>query len=649
MTVRGVPGKVAAAADARAAANTAAADTGLTDTGLTDTGLTDTGLTDGGSGERKAADTGAADAGAAGAGGGSAYVQRAAAADAMRRAARLLLARQDSQGSWTGRTAGDVSLDAEAVLVREFLEIGSPDLTRASAQQLRSAQQPDGSWIGDGEPGKPGDLAASVLAYLALRLAGDPADAYHMAVAAGWIRDAGGIAAAGLVTRVWLATFGLTAWEDIHVPGPEMLYLPVRSALANGGRADWSRLAAVTLTIIGTLRPVRRLPFEVTELDAGSNPADPWSVRSRPLQPNVAQRAALRRCGQWLTDWQLRPGLPTGRRAVWPCSLIALRQLGYPLRQPALSEGLAWLDSVTARRLSHVPAAELATGSPRRTADRQPPVRETALAVLALADAGLPADHPALAAAGSWLLSNRIEGPPESGPQACPAAVGWSFGRDAYPMPGDTAQVLLALSRIDLAGRAGKSAITGALRWLAGVQGRDGGWGRCAEVTALCVQALATHGAPDGRALRRGVVWLLRAQRAGGSWPGRPPAGEPEDIRATTAALPALLVAGVLPGKPPVRSAVEWLLHRQNMDAGWSGTAAGASDPDATALALAALVAAGGPETSDPADLSADWLVHAQQADGGWGDRSRSRRRSCVVPGLVRPLAALGRYALADH
>jgi len=619
MTVGGASGKV----------RTGAADTGAADTG--------------------AANTGAADTRAADAGRGSAYAQRAAAADAMRRAARLLLARQDSQGSWAGRAAGDVSLDAEAVLVREFLEIGSPELTRASAQQLRSAQQPDGSWIGDGEPAGPGDLAASVLAYLALRLSGDPAEAYHMAVAAGWIRDAGGVAAAGLVTRVWLATFGLTAWETIHVPGPELLYLPARSALANGGRADWSRLAAVTLAIIGTLRPLRRLPFELTELDSGSSPPAAGGIRSRPPQPNLAQRAALRRCGQWLTDWQLRPGLPTGRRAVWPCSLVALRVLGYPLRQPALSEGLAWLDSVTARRLPHGPAGQAAAGSPRRTADRQPPVRETALAVLALADAGLPADHPALAAAGSWLLSHRIEGPPESGPQACPAAVGWSFGRDGYPLPGDTAQVLLALSRIDLAGRAGKSAITGAIRWLAGVQGRDGGWGRCAEVTGLSVQALATHGAPDGRALRRGVVWLLRAQRTDGSWPGRQPAGKGDDIRAATTALSALLVAGVLPGKPPVRSAVEWLLHRQNMDAGWSGsTAAHASGPDATAQALAALVAAGGPEISDPADLAADWLVQAQQADGSWGDQARSRRRSCVVPGLVLPLAALGRYAQAD-
>lgn len=127
-----------------------------------------------------------------------------------RRASRILLARQDSAGRWTGRCAGDVTLDAESALVREFLGVSRPELTRAGAQQIRSMQQPDGSWIGGAEPGRPGDLTPSVPAYLALRLAGDPPDAYHLAVGAVWIRDAGGLAAAGLVAGAALADQDLT-------------------------------------------------------------------------------------------------------------------------------------------------------------------------------------------------------------------------------------------------------------------------------------------------------------------------------------------------------------------------------------------------------------------------------------------------------
>ncbi|MGD0205705.1 MAG: hypothetical protein ABSB57_04625, partial [Dehalococcoidia bacterium] len=63
--------------------------------------------------------------------------QQAAASAAAQRAVRILLARQDDQGWWSGRQTGDVTLDAEAVLVREFLGTGSPALAKAAAQQIR--------------------------------------------------------------------------------------------------------------------------------------------------------------------------------------------------------------------------------------------------------------------------------------------------------------------------------------------------------------------------------------------------------------------------------------------------------------------------------------------------------------------------------
>jgi len=608
---------------------------------------------------------------------------------AVRRATRILLARQGSRGRWSGRSAGDVSLDAEAMLVREFLGVRTPEGTSAAAQQIRSGQQPDGSWIGGAEPGGTGDLSASALAYLALRLAGDSPDAYHLAVAAEWIRDAGGIEAAGLVARGWFATFGLIGWADVHVPVPDFLFLPVRYARADGDWPGWSRQAVVSLTIIGTLRPARRLRFEVTELRAGGV-AEPQPQARAWVAVSPAQRIALRKCGQWLVDWQQRAGLPASGRPYWPCSLVALHALGYPLAHPVLSEGLCWLDSATARprppaaRPGSAAAVPPGGGSPEvqaeGVADRQqllpaervPPVRDTAVAVRALADAGLPASHPALLAAGGWLLAQRIEGPGHlAGRRPGAATCGWSFGRDGYPAAADTASVLLTLSRINLAGPTGKPAITHAVRWLIDVQGRDGGWGHSVAVTALVVQALGTHGAPDAAPLRRGVVWLLRAQLTDGSWPG--PSGRPE-LTVTTMVLPALIVAGVLPGKPAVQSAVRWLLSVQNSDGGWSSAGEAeqpdrpaASDAVGTARATAALVAAGGGVTG-AIERGATWLVRAQQANGGWsdapasGDRGRGnrgessvatasryshRRRGPLVPGLLLPLGALGQFVAA--
>jgi squalene-hopene/tetraprenyl-beta-curcumene cyclase len=614
------------------------------------------------------------------------------ASAAVQRATRTLLARQDSRGRWSGRSAGDVTLDAEALLVREFLGVRTPEGTSAAAQQIRSGQQPDGSWIGGAVPDGSADLSASVLAYLALRLAGDSPDAYHLAVAAGWIRDAGGIEALGLVGRSWLATFGLTGWADVHVPVPEFVFLPARYAPASENWAGWSRHAVVSLTIIGTLQPARRLPVDLTELRAGGS-ASPQPQAGARLALSAAQRTALRKCGQWLVDWQQRAGLPASGRPYWPCSLVALHALGYPLAHPVLSDGLCWLDSATARprpparpaaaRSGSALAAPPGGSSPAAPAggvtgrqqllpaERMPPVRDTAVAVRALADAGLPGSHPALIAAGSWLLAQRIEGPADlAGRRSGPATSGWSFGGDGYPVPADTASVLLTLSRIHLAGLMGKPAITHATRWLIDVQRRDGGWDHSVAATALVVQALATHGAPDAAPLRRGVVWLLRRQLTDGAWPG--PGGRPE-LTVTTMVLPALLVAGVRPGKPAVQNAVCWLVSVQNGDGGWSSAAIAeqpdrpaASDVAGTARAIAVLVAVGG-EITEAIERGAAWLVRTQQADGGWSDATASggrsghrgerriapasryshRRRGPLVPALLLPLGALGQFVAA--
>ena len=315
---------------------------------------------------------------------------RAAAAAAVQRASQILLARQDSQGWWSGRPAGDVTLEAEAMLVADVLGIRTAETTNAAAQQIRSLQQADGRWTGSGEsaaegdgPAAVGDLSASVLAYLALRLAGDSADAYHMAVAAGWIRDAGGVGAAGVLARTWLALFGLAAWSEVPVPAPELSYLP--------GRYAASRPAAVALAIIGTLQPVHPLPLRLSELRAGDTArvqaADRRPRRHMPA-PAAAHTPALRRCGQWLIGWQHRSGLPPARRPTWPCSLVALHLLGYPHDHPVLAKGLSWLNAATAQ-------PRQAAGSPRPAAVRLPPVLETTLALEALADGGAAPDHPA--------------------------------------------------------------------------------------------------------------------------------------------------------------------------------------------------------------------------------------------------------------
>ena len=574
---------------------------------------------------------------------------RAAAVAAVQRARQIVLTRQDGQGWWSGRSASEVTLEAEALLVAEMVGTRTAEITNAVAQQIRSAQHADGRWAGTGESAAEGDgsaavgdLSASVLAYLALRLAGDSADAYHMAVAAGWIRDAGGIAASGVLARTWLALFGLTSWSDVPVPAPEQCYLPRRQASIGP--------AAVALAIVGTLRPARSLPFHVRELRAGDGRATAAAgqrARPRVPAPSAARAAALRGCGQWLIGWQRRSGLPPARRPAWPCSLVALHLLGYPLDHPALAAGLSWLTAATAQ-------PRQPPGSPRPTPVRQPPVLDTTLAIEALAESGVAPEDAALVNAGRWLLLQRIEGPAGPGVVGGVEPSGWSFGRDGYPALADTARVLLALSRIKLPGLTGKPAVGSAIRWLTSMQGRDGSWRGSPIVTAHIVRALAAHATSDARAIRRGAVWLLHQQQPAGSWPGPDGNG---DLAVTAAVVRALIAAGVLPAKPSVISAVDWLLRRAHADAGWGWLErVPVSQAQPTACALAALLAAGGAQTAGAAAQAVNWLLRAQQPDGGWrddpgattgraGPRASPRRRGAILPGLFLPLAALGRYA----
>lgn len=160
---------------------------------------------------------------------------RDAATRAMLRATDFLLARQDAQGWWKGDLETNVTMDAEDLLLRQFLGIRDERTTRASALFIRGEQREDGTWATF--HGGPGELSTTIEAYVALRLAGDAPDAPHMAKASAWVRARGGIASARVFTRIWLALFGWWKWEDL----PE---LPRNSSTSPPGSRSTSMTSA---------------------------------------------------------------------------------------------------------------------------------------------------------------------------------------------------------------------------------------------------------------------------------------------------------------------------------------------------------------------------------------------------------------------
>ena len=605
-----------------------------------------------------------------------------AAAAAVEAARDHLLGLQSPEGWWKAELETNVTMDAEDLLLREFLGIRTADETREAARWIRSQQRDDGSWAT--YFGGPPEPSTTIEAYVALRLAGDPADAAHMRRAAACVREAGGIEGSRVFTRIWLALFGQWSWDDLPVMPPELMFLPSRVPLNVYDWACWARQTIVPLTILGSLRPARSLPFDLDELRVGVRPARTakgWGkvfdtldralhvYEKRPVRP--LRRAALRRAAEWIIARQEADGCWGGIQPPWVYSLMALHELGYGLDHPIIRRGLAGLDRFT-----------IQDEKGRRLEACQSPVWDTVLAMNALVDAGTPADHPALRRAARWVVGEEVRGPGDwqvRRPDLPPGGWAFEFDNDVYPDTDDTAEAILALRKSGLA--EAEEPIRRAVRWLTGMASRDGGFGAfdadntrelctklpfcdfgavidppSADVTAHVVEALSEEGLAESPVVKRAVVWLLKAQEADGSWFGRWGANH---VYGTGCVVPALIAAGVRPEKPAIRRAVAWLEAHQNDDGGWgedmrsyddpAWVGRGASTPSQTAWALLALLAAG--ERSAAVDAGVRWLVDHQRPDGNWDEEHftgtgvpRDFYSNDHLDRLVFPISALGRY-----
>ncbi len=614
-----------------------------------------------------------------------------AAGRALDRAVTHLLGLQHPDGWWQGELETNVTMEAEDLLLREFLGIRGATLTAETARWIRSKQRADGSWATF--YGGPADLSTTVEAYAALRLAGDPPEADWMRSAAESVLGAGGLERTRVFSRMWLAMVGLWSWDELPALPPEMIFLPRWFPLNVYDFACWARQTMVPLTVVSALRPSRPVPFDLAELRTGARrpELDPrrgvpaalgrldgllHRYARRPLRP--LRRLAMRRAAEWIVARQEADGSWGGIQPPWVYSVVALHLLGYPLDHPVLRAALAGLEGFTVRE----PGPD---GTVRRLEACQSPVWDTALAVIALRDAGVPADTAALVRAADWLAGEEIR---VRGDWAVRrpslAAGGWAFefANDLYPDTDDTAEVVLALRRVSgAAADRRRAAVDRGIAWVIGMQSADGGWGAfdadntrrlteklpffdfgavidppSADVTAHVVEMLAADGLAGHPAARRGVEWLLAHQEADGSWFGRWGANH---VYGTGAVLPGLVACGLSPDAGPVRQAVRWLERVQNADGGWgedlrsyrdsSWVGKGASTASQTAWALLALLAAG--ERSAAVRRGVDWLVRTQRPDGSWDEPYFT---GTGFPGdfyinyhlyrQVFPVSALGRY-----
>ena len=586
---------------------------------------------------------------------------------AVDRGAKWLLASQNQEGYWWGELEADTTLESDYILYLHIL--GQPDSPKIPklARYIRERQLSDGGW--NIFQGGPAELNATIKAWLALRLAGDPASALHLQRAKQRIHELGGLEASNSYVRFYCAMSGLIDWSFAPAIPPELMLLPNWFPVNLYEMSSWTRGIVVPLTLIYARKPAWKMPdgVEVEELfsQPGARPSSlswdrsvfSWKnfflvvdrslkfYEGSPWKP--FRRAALARARSWMLE---RLERSEGLGTIYPAmmnSIFALLADAAPTDDPH--------DPVLDREIKFLERYEIEGEGTIRVQPCISPVWDTAIGMVSLEEAGLDPSHPALVRAARWLLANQILGPGDwqvKNRKAEPGGWAFEFRNDFYPDVDDTAFVLMALARAELPEKDQlHAAVRRGLAWLVSMQNSDGGWGafdheNClqflnhipfadhnamldpstADVTARAVECLGHMGwSPDHPVLRRARAFLKKDQTGDGSWFGR---WGVNYIYGTSGVLRSLETIG-LSRDADSRRAADWLRAVQNPDGGYGESilsyydpalkAQGKSTASQTAWGLIGLLAVVGPEDS-AVERAVSWLVNHQNEDGSWDE-----------------------------
>ena len=579
---------------------------------------------------------------------------------AVDRAAAALTRAQRSDGHWVFELEADCTIPAEYVLLRHYLgEPVDPVLEGKIARYLRRIQSDrHHGWalFHDGDF----DISASVKAYYALKMIGDPVDSPHMARARTAILAAGGAAASNVFTRIQLALFGAGPWSTVPTMPPELILLPRWFPIHLSRMSYWARTVVVPLLVLCAVKPVARnaLGIMVDELytgkavRAGTKAADPKWIWTRGfnaldwvlkrvdrLWPAKLRARAIDTCAAWVTE---RLNGEDGLGAIYPAmanSVMMYAWLGCGEDHPHRAIARKSVENLLVIKDDEAYCQPCVS-----------PVWDTALAAHAMLEAGRVDE----AQAGlEWLKPRQVLDTKgdwaDVRPDVRPGGWAFQYNNAHYPDLDDTAVVVMALDR---AGDTDRQAIDRGAEWTVGLQSQDGGWGAfdadnvyhylnnlpfadhgalldppTADVTARCVSMLAQLHTPAGDPrMTAALAWLRKEQEPEGSWFGR---WGVNYIYGTWSVLCALNAAGLDTGDPMIARAIGWLRAIQNPDGGW-GEDCNSYDLDRkahvpapstasqTAWALLGLMAVG--EThSDAVARGVAWLAEHQDADGLWG------------------------------
>jgi len=578
----------------------------------------------------------------------------------------FLFSQQHEEGYWCGELEADVTLEADYLVLHTLLGTGTPERFQKAANYILQHQNEEGGW--SVFPGSPSNLSASVKAYFGLKLAGYTADHPALVRARKKILALGGVTQVNTFTKIYLCFLGQYDYDAVPAVPPEIVLFPRWFWFNIYEISSWSRAILVPLSICYAKKPFKKIPDEmgVEELFVGGR--DKARLRLRWADKLISWRnffLCLDRITHWFEAVHIRPlrsialkqaekwmlerfEMSDGLAGIFPSimnSIIAMRCLGYSVDDPQVI-----------RAMDEFEKLGLEEGDTFRMQPCKSPVWDTAYALFALGESGVPANDSRMVRCADWLLQKQVRTVGDwkvKNRKGQPGGWYFEFNNEFYPDVDDTAMVCLGLAHVEHPnGRYQRESLQRAIDWVFSMQCSNGGWASfdknndrmvfqyvpfadhnamldppTADITGRILEMLATHGYDKNHpAVKKALEFLRKEQEPDGAWFGR---WGVNYIYGTMLVLRGMEAIGVDNHEPCVQQAAEWLRMVQNADGGWGESPASYDDPNAkgvgpstpsqTAWAIMGVLAANDTR-SDSVARGIAYLLRTQHKDGSWDE-----------------------------
>ncbi|WP_233569815.1 squalene--hopene cyclase [Falsibacillus albus] len=520
----------------------------------------------------------------------------------MNRIANQFVLDQAENGAWQYPFETGIASDCSMIILLRTLEINDEEeLIKELVERIAGKQEEDGSWklFHDQEKG---NVTSTVEAYYALLYSGyrDPKDEKIQA-ARRFILANGGASEVHLFLKILLALTGQCAWPHFPI-NIEVMLLPDSFPINLFDLSVYGRANLIPFLLLANLNFRRRTPrspdlsdlFQQRDVRFFTEDQEEdvrsviqfikQGVKSLKYHGNLRE-LTLYRAEKYMLDRIEPDGTYLNYFSSTILMIFALLARGYSNTHPVITRAVKGLKAMTCR-IDGKLHCQYTTAT----------VWNTTLIAYALQEAGVPYSSGTIQKANQYILSRQHLKYGDWAihePNLLPGGWGFADMNTIHPDIDDTTAALRAIRTLAIEQVVYRQAWDRGVNWLLSMQNRDGGWPAFEKnVDKKLLSLMPIEGGKDllidpstvdltGRTLeffgnythldqqhpkmKRGVRWLLKQQKADGSWVGR----WGVYIYGTWAAVTGLLAVGVSKEHPAIQKALTWLLKNQNSDGGW--------------------------------------------------------------------------------